>query len=285
METPGSRSPPCSTGCARRLEHDRTQAAALDQHLDHRRVLPRRRPGRAAAGPDRGRDPRCRDRRAIDPRRRGDPGGVRPAARIADVGIGRTRQHGGGLQGLSPGLSERALRHHGQCPPRPLSGKPSGVVRTSATPISPRRSAPRRPRRHRLVARREREAQLRLKAIGFDPGKIQASFQPGARKAVADWQRSRSIAETGYLTPVMRTALWEQSEPDYRKMLEKAPVETLGPPRAPSPPRRRRPGGTPAAPATPSGSRRPSSRPPIPAPTRPEPRPSEGSWAASSAEP
>lgn len=64
-----------------------------------------------------------------------------------------------------------------------------------------------------------KEAQERLKALGFEPGRVSPEFQPETRKAIAEWQSSRSIAETGYLTKVQRTALWEQSEVNFQKMV------------------------------------------------------------------
>ena len=86
-----------------------------------------------------------------------------------------------------------------------------------------------------LAPTARREMQARLKALGFDPGRIGTSFQPPFRKALADWQRSRGMIETGYLTALQRTALQEQSEPEYRKAQAGA-VE-----RATRKPRRERP--------------------------------------------
>ena len=106
-----------------------------------------------------------------------------------------------------------------------------------------------------------REAQARLKALGFDPGKPSASFQPQTRKAIADWQRSRSAPETGYLTQLQRTALWEQSETEFQKLAtapapsarsarpkaapqpKERPVRVVREPRLPQPPPGARPVG------------------------------------------
>lgn len=104
-----------------------------------------------------------------------------------------------------------------------------------------------------------RDAQIRLKALGFDPGKPTASFQPQTRKAIADWQRSRSTAETGYLTQVQRTALWEQSETEFQK-LAKAPAERSARPTRAAQPRKERPPVVrvvrePRLPAPPPGAR------------------------------
>ncbi|MDP4026376.1 caspase family protein [Methylobacterium sp. NEAU 140] len=63
------------------------------------------------------------------------------------------------------------------------------------------------------------EAQLRLKAVGFDPGGASGAFGPGTHKAVGDWQGSRGLPRTGILDAAQRAALWEQSESGYRKLL------------------------------------------------------------------
>ncbi|CAM5773219.1 caspase family protein [Bosea minatitlanensis] len=71
----------------------------------------------------------------------------------------------------------------------------------------------------KLDAKARRELQTRLRASGFQPGKLAASFGPSQRKAILEWQKSRGIPETGFLTALQATALREQSEPAYQRLL------------------------------------------------------------------
>lgn len=77
------------------------------------------------------------------------------------------------------------------------------------------------------------EVQQRLKALGFDPGGATGKFGPGTRAALANWQKTREIPETGYLTKNQYAALSEQSESDYQKLLAAKPsvVRSAAPPR------------------------------------------------------
>lgn len=71
----------------------------------------------------------------------------------------------------------------------------------------------------KLTAKDRRELQTRLRVSGFQPGTLAANFGPGQRKAIQEWQKSRSIPETGFLTPMQATALRAQSEPAYQRVL------------------------------------------------------------------
>ncbi|MEZ2408294.1 caspase family protein [Bosea sp. RCC_152_1] len=71
----------------------------------------------------------------------------------------------------------------------------------------------------KLDAKGRRELQARLRVAGFQPGKLAANFGPGQRKAIQDWQKSRSVPETGFLTALQATALRAQSEPAYQRLL------------------------------------------------------------------
>lgn len=71
----------------------------------------------------------------------------------------------------------------------------------------------------KLDAKGRRELQTRLRASGFQPGKLAAKFGPSQRQAIQSWQKSRSIPETGFLTALQATALREQSEPAYQRLL------------------------------------------------------------------
>lgn len=70
------------------------------------------------------------------------------------------------------------------------------------------------------------ETQQRLRALGFDPGGATGKFGPGTRAALANWQKSREIPETGYMTANQRAALSDQSETDYQKLLAARPPVT-----------------------------------------------------------
>ena len=63
------------------------------------------------------------------------------------------------------------------------------------------------------------EVQHRLRLAGFDAGKPNAKFGPGARQAIGAWQKSRSIPETGYLTKMQNAALREQTQGAYGNWL------------------------------------------------------------------
>lgn len=71
----------------------------------------------------------------------------------------------------------------------------------------------------KLDAKGRRELQSRLRAAGFQPGKLAANFGPSQRKAIQEWQKSRGIPETGFLTALQATGLREQSEPAYQRLL------------------------------------------------------------------
>jgi uncharacterized caspase-like protein len=71
----------------------------------------------------------------------------------------------------------------------------------------------------KLDAKSRRELQTRLRASGFQPGKLATKFGPSQRKAIQEWQKSRDIPVTGFLTALQATALREQSEPAYRRLL------------------------------------------------------------------
>ncbi|MCO5090814.1 caspase family protein [Bosea sp. (in: a-proteobacteria)] len=82
----------------------------------------------------------------------------------------------------------------------------------------------------KLSANDRRELQTRLRLSGFQPGKAAANFGPSQRKAIQDWQKSRAIPETGFLTAMQVSALRAQSEAAYQAVLtaEKAAAEKKG---------------------------------------------------------
>lgn len=80
----------------------------------------------------------------------------------------------------------------------------------------------------KLQAKDRRELQSRLRVAGFQSGKAATTFGPSQRKAIQEWQKSRGIPETGFLTAMQATALRAQSEVAYQQLLvqeEKAAAE------------------------------------------------------------
>jgi uncharacterized caspase-like protein len=75
-----------------------------------------------------------------------------------------------------------------------------------------------------------RQINMRLKAIGFDPGAVNGKFGPASRRAIAQWQNSRQFPATGYLTSAQKVTLETQSEEAYQLALstpsEPAPTVT-----------------------------------------------------------
>ncbi|GJE60430.1 caspase family protein [Methylobacterium trifolii] len=91
-----------------------------------------------------------------------------------------------------------------------------------------------------LSAKDRAETQQRLRALGFDPGGTTGKFGPGTRRALTNWQKTRQIPESGFLTKGQQAALWEQSEADYAKLAAARPPEApkaraVSVPRAPRP--------------------------------------------------
>ena len=77
-----------------------------------------------------------------------------------------------------------------------------------------------------LLSQKDRiEAQVRLKAVGFDPGGASGNFGPGTRRALTAWQTAQGLPASGFLDRGQRKALWEQSEADYRKLAAVRPPE------------------------------------------------------------
>ncbi|MBB3902974.1 caspase family protein [Methylobacterium brachythecii] len=69
------------------------------------------------------------------------------------------------------------------------------------------------------------EAQQRLRAIGFDPGGTSGTFGPGTRRALTNWQKTKGLPDSGFLTKAQQVALWEQSETDYQKAIARPQAE------------------------------------------------------------
>ncbi|WP_430913630.1 caspase family protein [Methylobacterium sp. sgz302541] len=103
----------------------------------------------------------------------------------------------------------------------------------------------------KLTPKERIETQQRLRALGFDPGGASGKFGPGTRRALTNWQKTRQIPESGFLTAAQKAALWAQSETDYQKLVAaKPPAERTVRAAVPRPPRPQ-PGAAQAAHAPP----------------------------------
>lgn len=71
----------------------------------------------------------------------------------------------------------------------------------------------------KLDAKASRELQRRLTVAGFKPGKASNTFGPSQRVALKEWQTTRGIQPTGFLTAMQVTALRAQTEPAYQRVL------------------------------------------------------------------
>lgn len=71
----------------------------------------------------------------------------------------------------------------------------------------------------KLAAKDRREVLMRLQVGGFKPGAVNGKFGPAQRKAITEWQKSRGIPETGFLTAAQVQALRVQTEAAYQRAL------------------------------------------------------------------
>lgn len=70
------------------------------------------------------------------------------------------------------------------------------------------------------LARKDRvELLARLRAGGFKTGPGKGDFGPSQRKAITDWQKSRGIPQTGFLTAAQIKALRTDTEAAYQRAL------------------------------------------------------------------
>jgi uncharacterized caspase-like protein len=75
-----------------------------------------------------------------------------------------------------------------------------------------------------LSVKERAETQMRLKAMGFDPGSTSGAFGPATRRAITRWQQARQKPATGFLTKGQHVALWEESEVGYQKLIAARPA-------------------------------------------------------------
>jgi hypothetical protein len=67
------------------------------------------------------------------------------------------------------------------------------------------------------------EIQQRLSAIGLYAGPIDGDLGPGARSAIAEWQKRHDTAPTGQLGPLQLAELRAESEGPYEQMMASRP--------------------------------------------------------------
>jgi peptidoglycan hydrolase-like protein with peptidoglycan-binding domain len=67
------------------------------------------------------------------------------------------------------------------------------------------------------------EIQQRLSAIGLYSGPIDGDLGPGARSAIAEWQKRHETAPTGQLAPLQLAELRIESEGPYEQMMAARP--------------------------------------------------------------
>jgi Putative peptidoglycan binding domain len=67
------------------------------------------------------------------------------------------------------------------------------------------------------------EIQQRLSAIGLYTGPIDGDLGPGARSAIAEWQKRHDTAPTGQLGPLQLAELRAESEGPYEQMMASRP--------------------------------------------------------------
>ncbi|MBL8588228.1 MAG: caspase family protein [Methylobacteriaceae bacterium] len=72
----------------------------------------------------------------------------------------------------------------------------------------------------KLDLAQRKEVQARLNALQFAAGAENGKFAEKTRKAIADWQKSRDLAATGWLGKLQLAALNEQSESPYQRARE-----------------------------------------------------------------
>ncbi|PZU93928.1 MAG: hypothetical protein DI527_05280 [Chelatococcus sp.] len=71
----------------------------------------------------------------------------------------------------------------------------------------------------KLDGKANRELQKRLTVAGFKPGKASNTFGKTQREAIKQWQATRGIQSTGFLTAMQVTALRAQTEVAYQRVV------------------------------------------------------------------
>ena len=62
-----------------------------------------------------------------------------------------------------------------------------------------------------LNAQSRRIVEQRLASVGLDPGRVDGTFDEDTRRAMRQYQRSRGLSETGYLSEAMVVRLLADS--------------------------------------------------------------------------
>jgi sulfatase modifying factor 1 len=89
----------------------------------------------------------------------------------------------------------------------------------AATPPAPSDPAADAERALALSPDAIRNIQIWLLALGHDPGSADGVIGPATRRALRSWQRSKGIAETGYLNPSSLAALRQDGPPALSRTL------------------------------------------------------------------
>jgi peptidoglycan hydrolase-like protein with peptidoglycan-binding domain len=121
--------------------------------------------------------------------------------------------------------------------PPPLEARETAASAAAATPpagsANAQSPAP-TPAPDQLVSAEVREAQGRLRAVGFDPGPLDGSAGPMTANAAKQYQRARGLAVTGALDRDLLARLRQErtaAPPPPRQRYATATATTAPPPR------------------------------------------------------
>ncbi len=168
----------------------------------------------------------------------------------------------GGRPPVRPSVAAPVAQRPVAAPPAPAASVPQPAV--TVPPAAPDTGAVAEAALGLSVEQR-RQVQAWLEALGFDPRGIDGQFGPGTRGAIRSFQRSKSLAETGFLSAEVITALAAEGPPALARVEEArrardaaqaalAAARPAAPPAGASPQARPAVGVFPQTPATP-GSR------------------------------
>jgi uncharacterized caspase-like protein len=75
-----------------------------------------------------------------------------------------------------------------------------------------------------LDLKARKQIQQRLKVMEFDPGEANGKFTERTRAAIVDWQKRHDIQTTGWLGPLQRDAILEESEAAWTRFVNAQPM-------------------------------------------------------------
>jgi formylglycine-generating enzyme required for sulfatase activity len=123
----------------------------------------------------------------------------------------------GGRPPARPSVAAPVAQRPGAPPPAPAASVPQPAV--AAPPAAPDTGAVAEAALG-LSLEQRRQVQVWLEALGFDPRGIDGQFGPGTRGAIRSFQRSKSLAETGFLSAEVITALAADGPPALARVEE-----------------------------------------------------------------